>query len=57
MKAEVGEVYLTVGDLEAQETDKEEGSHVGEVIALEMEVLVEAHDGGILEDIVSHPPQ
>lgn len=40
---------LTVWYLKTQETHKEKGSNVGEVIAFEMEVLVDAHNSSILD--------
>lgn len=38
----------TVGDFKAQKTDEEEGGDVGEVVALEFEVHIEAHDSRVL---------
>lgn len=40
---------LTVGHLEAEQTDEEKRGNVGEFIALELQVLVKAHDGRVLE--------
>lgn len=39
---------LTVGDLEAEEADKEKGGDVRKVVAPEVEILGNAHDGSIL---------
>jgi hypothetical protein len=39
---------LTVGDLEAQQTNEKEGCDVGEVIAHQVQVFLDAHDGCIL---------
>lgn len=41
---------LTVGDLEAQQSDKQERGNVGELVALETEVFVHSHDGRILQN-------
>ena len=39
---------LTVGDFKAEETNEEEGCNVGEVVALESEVLLKSHHIGVL---------
>jgi len=39
---------LTVGDFKAEETNEEEGCNVGEVVALESQVLLDAHHVGVL---------
>lgn len=41
---------LTVGNLKAQETNEKECCNIGEVIPLQVEILVDAHDSSILYD-------
>lgn len=41
---------VDVGDLKAKQTNKEIGGNVGEVVALEVQVLGKAHDGSIVVD-------
>lgn len=38
----------TVGNFEAKQTNEEKRGNIGEIIALELQVLVDSHDGGIL---------
>lgn len=47
------ETQLTIRDFKTEQANKEECRNIGEVVALKLEVLVEAHDGGILEDDIS----
>lgn len=44
---------LTVGNFKAQKTDKEESGDVGEAVASQVQVLFDAHDGGVLRNHVS----
>lgn len=40
---------LTVRNLEANQTDEEERGNVGELVPNKLEVIMETHDGGVLD--------
>lgn len=49
-----GSSRLTIRKLKAQQANEEEGSHVGELIVLEIEVLGQSHNSSVLEPISTH---